>query len=422
MRIIITTLILLNFISLFGQDCTEPVCIYIKGLLDSIERQEQKLKNMQKEAEANYDNYKKEREKGQKSKERADFFEDAYNKIREREYELIKEIVRLNSELDVKYKEAENSDRKSKELMNFLEKRNKKLEEEKKTIETELIAYQQDANHLAKMNAWIYDFDVCYLKNGECKCVKVDGLPVSPTFKKLDRIDYQGNYLYYVKNKEDAPAEIPGKTILYIDNDYFAEFNDTLEIQNTVLNKYAYYNYSSGRCRVLPTSLPDGKLIRLAFIEEKNLAKTNSLDYKSFWIAFKQGLFSISTIKFLPRYDFELTTKVDGRETEVVQEISLKKSVISITLNDYGKEDGDIISLKLNDTWILEDYRITKKTKPITLILTQKSNYLILYSVNQGKIGTCTANLTIVAGEERQAIQLNSDSKRSQVLRINLDE
>ena len=62
---------------------------------------------------------------------------------------------------------------------------------------------------------------------------------------------------------------------------------------------------------------------------------------------------------------------------------------------DYGKEDGDVITIFNNDIPILENFTVTKKKKTILVNLNAKNNLLKIVTINSGKLKSNTTKLKL---------------------------
>lgn len=104
------------------------------------------------------------------------------------------------------------------------------------------------------------------------------------------------------------------------------------------------------------------------------------------------------------------------------KEWSVKRSNIVLQIWDNNKEDGDIISLKFNDTWILTNFLLTKQKYTIKLELKGKDNQLLLFAENLGSIPPNTAAISIDDDELVRTFMLNSDMSKSESVKIILDK
>lgn len=113
---------------------------------------------------------------------------------------------------------------------------------------------------------------------------------------------------------------------------------------------------------------------------------------------------------------------VSKRKVVSGKEWNVKKSKIIIHVWDNNKEDGDIISLRFNDTWLLTNFLLKKEKYTIELELTQKDNQLLLYAENLGSIPPNTAAISIDDDDLIRTFILNSDMTKSETIRIVLDK
>lgn len=70
-------------------------------------------------------------------------------------------------------------------------------------------------------------------------------------------------------------------------------------------------------------------------------------------------------------------------------------SKLKMEIWDYGKEDGDVITILNNNVPILENYSVKKKKKTIIVDLKDKNNSIKIITVNSGKLKTNTAKLKL---------------------------
>ena len=73
------------------------------------------------------------------------------------------------------------------------------------------------------------------------------------------------------------------------------------------------------------------------------------------------------------------------------------EQTIQLLVWDNADEDGDIISINHNGTWIRENLFITNAPKTIIVTLTRGHNFLNFYAVNQGDAGPNTLSAQIQA-------------------------
>lgn len=113
----------------------------------------------------------------------------------------------------------------------------------------------------------------------------------------------------------------------------------------------------------------------------------------------------------------------DASKRKVVssKEWTVKNKKITLQIWDNNKEDGDIISLKFNDTWILSSFLLKKEKHSITIELKEKDNQLLMFAENLGSIPPNTAAISIDDNELVRTFMLNSDMSKSESVKIILD-
>ena len=85
---------------------------------------------------------------------------------------------------------------------------------------------------------------------------------------------------------------------------------------------------------------------------------------------------------------------------------------------DYGKEDGDVITILNNGVPILENYTVTKKKKTITVDLSNKKNLIKIITVNAGKLKTNTTKLKLY--DFRRQYEVIADLEEGKEASINV--
>jgi hypothetical protein len=98
--------------------------------------------------------------------------------------------------------------------------------------------------------------------------------------------------------------------------------------------------------------------------------------------------------------------------------VEVKKRKLVISVWDHNTVDGDIISLKLGEEWILTNYTLTaeKFTIPITLIGFGED--LVLFAHNVGMVPPNTVTVSVFDGLTTQHFSLEADMKSSESLKI----
>lgn len=115
------------------------------------------------------------------------------------------------------------------------------------------------------------------------------------------------------------------------------------------------------------------------------------------------------------------TKDVTKRKLVSSKEWTVTNKKITLEIWDNNKEDGDIISLKFNDTWILSNFLLKKEKYKIELELSNTNNQLLLYAENLGSIPPNTAAISIDDNKLIRTFILNSDMSKSETVKIILD-
>lgn len=114
---------------------------------------------------------------------------------------------------------------------------------------------------------------------------------------------------------------------------------------------------------------------------------------------------------------------IDEEKVEVLvsKEVAVKNRKIKIRVSDYNKVDGDVISLKFGDKWVLTEHRLERKPHEIEVTLTGFSSDLIMFANNVGKVPPNTASIAIDDGVETRVIKMKSDLESSEAISLRYD-
>lgn len=108
----------------------------------------------------------------------------------------------------------------------------------------------------------------------------------------------------------------------------------------------------------------------------------------------------------------------DNRKLNYVEKIETKASTIEVEIWDNQVEDGDTITLKMNDRVVLSKYRVTKEPKTFKFTLTDYDTDFIMRAENLGTKPPNTAAFKITHGTEVKQAVLHSDMHSSAVIKI----
>ena len=110
----------------------------------------------------------------------------------------------------------------------------------------------------------------------------------------------------------------------------------------------------------------------------------------------------------------------ENRKKPVIKSITVYAKNVEIEVWDNNEEDGDTISIKLNDKWILQEFPLRKEKYKFYITLNQKNNVLLMFAENVGSIFPNTASISFFDGVQRQYTKVNSDYTKSECIRLEL--
>ena len=100
---------------------------------------------------------------------------------------------------------------------------------------------------------------------------------------------------------------------------------------------------------------------------------------------------------------------------KVVDSVKVTSSNISVTLWDDGQEDGDIVSVWINDKLVLDNYVLTNTKRSFNFQVQPGNNKLILFAINEGTVGPNTAAISI---NNSRTINLSPDLLKGEAVNI----
>lgn len=110
---------------------------------------------------------------------------------------------------------------------------------------------------------------------------------------------------------------------------------------------------------------------------------------------------------------------IGGRAVEVGKTISVKKRTIKLKIWDSQVEDGDIISVYLDDKKVIDRLYLRSKPQEFDITLPSgKEHYLTVYADDFGKSEPNTARVLIFDGNQEQVIDLVAERKKQQSVKI----
>jgi hypothetical protein len=100
---------------------------------------------------------------------------------------------------------------------------------------------------------------------------------------------------------------------------------------------------------------------------------------------------------------------------KVVDTVKVNTSIVSVTLWDDGEEDGDIVSVWINDIQVLNNFTLTNAGNSFSFQVQPGNNKLILFAINEGTVGPNTAAITI---NNSRKINLSPDLLKGEAVNI----
>ena len=112
-------------------------------------------------------------------------------------------------------------------------------------------------------------------------------------------------------------------------------------------------------------------------------------------------------------------TEANDRDYKITHKVKVHSAKVRVEVWDHQIEDGDIVSLILNDKYLIQNYTLTKQKKVFEVELQEGNNSFILYAHNLGKYKPNTASVLVDDGSGKpQTIILESDLQQSGALDI----
>jgi hypothetical protein len=110
------------------------------------------------------------------------------------------------------------------------------------------------------------------------------------------------------------------------------------------------------------------------------------------------------------------------RKVEVTHHIKVPQGTLQIEVFDHEHEDGDIVSLCYNGSYLLEKYTLSNKPKVLELsIVNFQANLLTVYANNTGSEGANTSAIRFRIRGKEQTIILYADRKSSEAISFEVE-
>ncbi len=110
-----------------------------------------------------------------------------------------------------------------------------------------------------------------------------------------------------------------------------------------------------------------------------------------------------------------------NRPGKIIGSIVAKSQQITFAIWDDAVEDGDTISISINDKWITKNFPVLKKPQFITVTLTPGPNVITFVAENLGSIIPNTSVIEIIDGKKRKSFYIETDLDQNNLIKIFYD-
>jgi len=131
--------------------------------------------------------------------------------------------------------------------------------------------------------------------------------------------------------------------------------------------------------------------------------------------------FQYTPVKNVLREDIE-ETRTAGRRDIRIGTLVVHDEKLMLELWDEQVEDGDIISLYVNDTKTISNVKVGKRVKRFTINLQPGHNRILFFAENLGLIAPNTAALRINSGDVEKALHLSTDLQQNNLIEVMWDK
>ena len=158
-----------------------------------------------------------------------------------------------------------------------------------------------------------------------------------------------------------------------------------------------------------------GKKYTLDFTSKENLSATFMVAKIYYYPDQKQQTPAEITARIA------ITEKIKLRNTTLIDSITADASEITLALWDDAVEDGDSISLQVNDEIFLPGIAVKKRPQFFKIQLYPGENKIIFIADNLGSISPNTSVLEIIDGKRRKSYMINTNLGQNNAIKISYD-
>ncbi len=136
-------------------------------------------------------------------------------------------------------------------------------------------------------------------------------------------------------------------------------------------------------------------------------------------------LFSCGDDEEIERNDESIIpTNSFGRDNQVLGTVEINGRNITISVWDHGQIDGDIVSIYVNGTKVIDEETLDGPSNKFSVSTTldyNGYNYILLYAHNEGSISPNTAAILIDDGTSSEQFSLSSNLSTNGTVNLIVD-
>ena len=128
-------------------------------------------------------------------------------------------------------------------------------------------------------------------------------------------------------------------------------------------------------------------------------------------------------IKYYSSIDNNINSSVNkiGKQNKAIGTFVSKSQQLTFAIWDDAVEDGDTISLSINDKWIVKGFPVLKKPQFLTVNLQPGPNVITFMADNLGSIIPNTSVLEVIDGKKRKSFFIETDLDTNNLIKIYYD-
>lgn len=111
--------------------------------------------------------------------------------------------------------------------------------------------------------------------------------------------------------------------------------------------------------------------------------------------------------------------RITLRKNSLVEQLTVAAPMAALELWDDAAEDGDTVSILLNDHVVFTGFPVLKQRQKLSVVLEPGVNRLVLIADNLGSIPPNTAVMKITAGTTKKYVRIKTDLKQNNLVLIN---